>query len=92
MNLDAKLDFSANNFIRLNVWAPDTGTFRLKLEDQADPNSFVEKDISVTTANSWVDVEWDMTGTPSDFDRLVLFPGWGLTTPEVFYLDNVRQE
>lgn len=92
VNLDAKLDFSANNFIRLNVWAPDTGTFRLKLEDQADPNSFIEKDISVTTANSWVDVEWDMTGTPSDFDRLVLFPGWGLTTPEVFYLDNVRQE
>ena len=25
------------------------------------------------TTNSWVDVEWDMTGTPSDFDRLVLF-------------------
>lgn len=92
VDLDNKLDFSVNNFIKLKVWAPDTGTFRLKLEDQADPNSFVEMDAKVTTQNAWEELTWDMSSAPANFDRVVMFPGWNVPNAGTFYLDDIKQE
>jgi PKD repeat protein len=92
VDLNSKLDFSTNTNIKLKVWSPVTGDFRLKLEDQADPNSFVEVDVMVTTANSWVEITFDMTGTPTSFDRMVLFPGWGVANAVTFYIDDILQD
>ena len=57
-----------------------------------DPNSFVEVDVMVTTANSWVEITFDMTGTPTSFDRMVLFPGWGVANAVTFYIDDILQD
>lgn len=91
VNLDAKLDFSTQTTIKLKVWAPVTGVFRMKLEDQADPNSFVELDVNVTTANAWEELTFDFTGQPANFDRLVIFPGWGVANGDTFYVDDIMQ-
>lgn len=91
VDLNSKLDFSSQTNIKLKVWAPATGDFRLKLEDQADPNSFVEVDVQVTTANAWQEITFDMSGTPTDFDRLVLFPGWDVANAGTFYIDDIIQ-
>ena len=89
--LDAKLDFSTQSTIQLMVWAPDTGTFRLKLEDQAAPSQFVELDQSVTTAQSWVQLTFDLSGVSTAYDRLVMFPGWSVSNAGTFYIDNIEQ-
>ncbi len=74
------------------VWAPDTGTFRLKLEDQAAPTQFVEMDQSVTVAQTWTELTFDLTGTGTLYDRLVIFPGWNVPNAGTFYVDNIKQE
>ena len=91
IDLDAKLDFSTQSTIQLMVWAPDTGTFRLKLEDQAAPSQFVELDQSVTTAQSWVQLTFDLSGVSTAYDRLVMFPGWSVSNAGTFYIDNIEQ-
>lgn len=92
VNLDAKLDFSTDNLIKIKVWAPDTGTFRLKVENQANPASNIEIDASVTTKNAWQELSFDLTGAPTDLDRIVIFPGWGTTTPDLYYIDDIIQD
>jgi len=91
VDLTDKLDFSTNSTIQLMVWAPDTGTFRLKIEDRAAPSQFVELDQSVTTAQSWVQLTFDMSGVGTLYDRLVIFPGWGVSNAGTFYVDNIQQ-
>jgi hypothetical protein len=33
-----------------------------------------------------------MTGTAADFDRLVIFPGWGVANAGTFYIDDIKQQ
>ena len=92
VNLDSKLDFSTQTSITLKVWAPVTGDFRIKLEEQANTNNFVEVDATVTTANTWEEITFDFSGTAADFDRLVLFPGWNVASAGTFYIDDIAQQ
>lgn len=87
------LDFSTNTRITLKVWAPTTGTFRVKVENSANTNDFVELDVNVTTANSWQSISVDFTGSTSGvYDRLVLFPGWNVANAGTFYIDDIIQQ
>ena len=92
VNLENNLDFSAQTTIKLKVWAPITGTFRMKLESQADPNNFVEVDATVNATNSWEELTFDFSGTPTEYDRLVIFPGWNVANAGTFYVDDIVQE
>lgn len=92
VDLAGPLDFSSQTTITLKVWAPTTGTFRLKLEEQADNTSFVEVDAAVTTANAWEELTFDLTGAANTFDRLVIFPSWDVASGGVFYVDDIQQQ
>ena len=93
VNLDGPLDFSTATSIKVKVWAPATGAFRMKLEAQASSSTFVEKDVDVTVANEWTEITVDWTGEAADtYDRLVLFPGWDVSNAGTFYLDDIKQE
>ncbi len=93
VNLDSKLDFSTASTIKLKVWAPQTGVFRLKLENQDDPaNSFIEVDTNVTVAMGWQELTFDLSGAPADYDRVVLFPGWNVSNAGTYYIDDIKQE
>jgi PKD repeat protein len=92
VNLTNKLDFSTQTSIKIKVWAPAAGAFRLKLEERANTNNFVEVDVNVTTANTWEEITFDMTGTPADYDRLVIFPGWNVANAGTFYIDDIKQQ
>jgi PKD repeat protein len=86
-------DFSTNTNITLKVWAPITGDFRLKVEESANTNNFVELDVTVNTANSWQTISFDLTGASSGvYDRLVLFPGWNVANAGTFYIDDIEQQ
>lgn len=68
---------------------PDT--VRVKLENSADPNQFVELDATVTVFNGWEEVTVDFTGASSNiYDRVVLFPGWDTTDSTTYYMDDIK--
>ncbi len=93
VDLTDGLDFSVNTQIAVKVWAPVTGPMRFKIEDSGDPTNFIEIDTDVTVANTWVEVFVDFAGAASGtYDRLVLFPGWGVASAGTFYLDDIKQQ
>lgn len=94
VNLKDKFDFmSGNPTITLKVWAPATGNFKVKMENFAKPTENTEKDITVDTANEWVEISVDFSDIDaSKFDRLVLFPGWDVSNAGTFYLDDISQK
>jgi hypothetical protein len=90
VELTNKLDFTNDTMIHVMVWAPTTGTMRLKLEDKANASVFWEADQPVTVASQWTQVSWNLSGAGNLYDKVVLFPGWGVTSG-TFYLDNIAQ-
>ena len=90
VDLTNKLNFSVDTIIRVMVWAPSTGTMRLKLEDKTNGTVFWEADQAVTVASQWTQLTWDLSGVGTLYDKVVLFPGWGVTSG-TFYLDNIEQ-
>jgi len=92
VNLKNKIDFGTQTKIAVKVWAPKTGTFRLKIENSANTNEFAERDLEVNVANTWVEIEADFAGAAAVFDRIVFFPGWGTTAPDTYYLDSIKQK
>ena len=90
VDLTNPLDVSMVNMISLKVWAPQTGTFRLKLENVDDSNDFVEIDQEVTVANAWEELKFDVSEVPSSvYARVVLFPGWDVSNAGTFYIDDI---
>lgn len=93
VDLDAKLDFATETSIAVKVWAPTTGTFRIKIENQNNDQEFVQKDVMVTTANAWQEVSIDFSEADAGlYDRLVLFPGWDVPNAGTFYVDDLEQK
>ena len=63
------------------------------MQEQANTSNFVEKDVAVAQANTWVEVSIDFAGEASNvFDRLVLFPGWDVANAGTFYLDDIDHQ
>ena len=85
-----KLDFTTDTLIEIMVWAPVAGTMRLKLEDKTNGALFWEADQAITVASQWTKLTWDLSGVGTLYDRVVLFPGWGLTSG-TYYVDNIEQ-
>ncbi len=92
VDLDGPLDFSSMNTITLKVWAPDTGTFRLKLEEQTNTTNFIEVDATVTQSNTWQELTFDCSAAPAGVDRVVIFPGWNTSVSQSFYVDDIEQQ
>jgi len=89
VEMESSIDLATNPIIKVKVWAPVTGEFLLKLEDATDSNYAVEQIQNVTAAQQWVELSFDFTGEPSDFEKLVVFPGWGVSSDDTFYFDDI---
>ena len=92
VTLKDKIDFSTKKKISFKVWAPAACTVRVKLENSSNTNEFAERDVEVTTANTWVELEADFDGAAAVFDRVVLFPGWNTTAPDTYFIDDIGQK
>lgn len=92
VNIKDKIDFTSKTKITFKIWAPATGKVRVKLENRANTNEFAERDVEVTTANTWVELEADFAGAAAVFDRVVLFPGWDTTAPDTYFIDDISHK
>lgn len=92
--LDAPIDFSGTQSIRMKTYSPKADIpVRLKLENSN--GDFVELDVNTTVENEWEELVWDFSGmnTNFDFTTVVVFfefivdlPGDGST----YYFDDVE--
>lgn len=93
VDLADDLDFTTDTSIAVKIWAPTVGTMRIKIEDQDDENVFIEKDVSVPVAFTWIEVSVGFSGAATDtYNKLVLFPGWDVANAGTFYIDDVEQK
>jgi len=93
-DMNGFLDFSTNTNIEFKMYAPTTGTVRVKIENSQNSNvEFYETDVNITQAGTWELITADLSQAPGaySYDRIVLFPGWGTTTPDVYYVDDITQ-
>ena len=95
IELTNPLNFSVQKKIKIKVWSPQAGIIvKMKLENLANNTINIEKDVTLTTANSWQELTFDFTGisTTNTFQRVVVFFDFG--TPgngSVYYFDDISQ-
>lgn len=90
VDLDEAIDFAATPNLSIKVWSSVTGDFQFKFEDINDPqNNFFEVTKAIPVAEEWVEIVFDFTDAPADLARLVVFPGFGTTSPDTYYFDDI---
>ena len=92
--LDENLDFTTDNSISMFVFtdAPAGAVMKLKLENGS---SAVERDAITTVSGEWEMLNWDFTGTPTEYNELVFMFDYGIIGDgskfSTFYFDFVEQ-
>ncbi len=95
LQLDAPLDFSEENSIRMKVWSPRQGV-RVKLKLEGPVEMSFEVDQWNVTQGGWEEMHWNFTGVlPMTFDRLVFMFDFETTgdgsDQSTFYFDDIEQ-
>ncbi len=90
-NLSNKIIFGPNSIIKMKVYAPNTGTIILKLEDQADANVNAERYSACSTTGTWEELTFDFSGEPSNtYNKIVLMFNAGTADSETYYFDDIE--
>uniref|UniRef100_UPI00404A7C01 hypothetical protein n=1 Tax=Flavobacterium sp. TaxID=239 RepID=UPI00404A7C01 len=94
INLDAPIDFSVMQKIKMKVWSPTAGIqVLLKLENAADGNIFVEVPVTNTVAGAWEELTFDLTGVnnANNYQRIVVFFDFNVNgTDADYYFDDIQ--
>ncbi len=87
-------DFSTKKSIALKVYAPKTGKFLIKIENNKNSGQFQEIEVNVTKTNEWEEISADFSSiaTPGIYNRLVLIPAWKDPNAGTFYIDDIEQK
>ena len=97
--LSSPIDFTNKEVIKMNVWSPRAGGKLLfKLENLDDPNTFVEKEVTLSGNSTWEEVAIDFSDIDKSksYQKLVWFFDFGTVgnggSDWTFYLDNIKQD
>ncbi|GAB4329837.1 MAG: hypothetical protein OHK0038_03940 [Flammeovirgaceae bacterium] len=93
-DLPSFLDFTSKKTIKVKVWSPNTGAVvRLKIENSSNSGVFIEKDQTITTANTWQELTWDFSEAAKDtYNRVAFFIDFGQQRAGKHYFDDMKQE
>lgn len=80
-DVEAPLDLDTFSSIRMKTWSPAVGAVvRLKLENQANAEEFVEVDATTTVSEAWETLTFDLSAAPDfTYNRVVLFFDFGVS-------------
>lgn len=88
--LDGKIDFTTGQTFSLKVWSPIACGVLFKLEDKNNGAVNVEILQNVTTANQWVQLNYNFSSASSGlYDKIVIFFDFATTTDNTFFFDDV---
>ena len=91
INLDAKLDFNANEGLKLKVWSGKANTeVRIKLEEIGNAPNNVEKFLTTSVTSGWEELSFAFTGADSNkFDKIVIFFDLNANNTDTYYFDDL---
>ena len=91
INLDAKLDFNANEGLKLKVWSGKANTeVRIKLEEIGNAVNNVEKFLTTSVTSGWEELSFAFTGADSNkFDKIVIFFDLNANNTDTYYFDDL---
>jgi hypothetical protein len=97
LTLSEAIPFSLSKTFRMKVYSPRAGAkVLLKVENSSNPGINFEREVVISTANTWSDLTFDFSSinTASAYDRIVLIfdlgtPGDG-SSNFTFLVDDIR--
>ena len=91
IDLDAKLDFNANEGLKIKVWSGIANTeVRIKLEEIGTPGNFVEQFITTSVTGAWEELTFPFTSADSDkFNKIVIFFDLNADNTDTYYFDDL---
>jgi hypothetical protein len=97
LTLDEPINWDGPQSVAVKVLVPEAATVvRLKLENESDPDVFVELDATTAAAaGEWEELRWDFSGQDlsREYSKVVLFFGFGTAgggTTREYYFDDIR--
>ncbi|MFH6602089.1 family 16 glycosylhydrolase [Maribacter algicola] len=80
-DLPTPLDLNTYTSMSVKTWSPEVGAVvRLKLENKANADEFVEVDATTAVAEAWETLTFDLSAAPAfTYDRVVLFFDFGVS-------------
>ncbi len=93
IELASNLNFSTDNVISMKVFtsAPVGTVVKFKLEGDGS----TERDVTTTVSNEWEELNWDFTGTATNYNSIVFMFDFGSTgngsENSTFLFDDVQQ-
>lgn len=95
IELGAPINFSSMQKIKMKVWSPQSGiTVKMKLENLANSNINIERDVTLNVANGWEELTFDFAGitNSNNYQRVVVFFDFGNAgTGASYYFDDIIQ-
>ncbi|AXG74859.1 hypothetical protein DVK85_11725 [Flavobacterium arcticum] len=94
--MDAPIDFSTMQQIKVKVWSPQAGIpVLIKLENMEPHDTALDLEVQTTTtvANQWEEITFDFSGinNANNYQQIVLFFNFGVSgTGESYYFDDVQ--
>ena len=89
--LPGKVDFTTGNIFSIKVYSPIACDVLFKLEDQANGAINTERLLSISSTNTWVQLDFDFTGEGSDlYDKIVIFFDFANPVDNTFYFDDIE--
>ncbi len=87
--LPGAIDFTTGTIFSIKVYSPIACDVLFKLENGA--GAFTERLLSITTPNTWVQLDFDFTGEASEtYDKIVIFFDFATWDPNTYYFDEVE--
>jgi len=91
--LNENIDFSTTTTLSMDIWSPEAGVPVLfKIEQEGNPDIFVESIQNTTVANQWETLNFNLTGANgNDFSIIAIFFNFNISgSGETYFFDNIR--
>ncbi|MDX5585278.1 MAG: carbohydrate binding domain-containing protein [Aureibaculum sp.] len=91
IDLDAKLDFNANEGLKIKVWSAIANTeVRIKLEEIGNPGNNTEQFLTTSVTSGWEELTFPFTSADSDkFNKIVIFFDLNASNTDTYYFDDL---
>lgn len=91
IDLDAKLDFNANEGLKIKVWSAIANSeVRIKLEEIGNPGNNTEQFLTTSVTSGWEELTFPFTSGDSDkFNKIVIFFDLNANNTDTYYFDDL---
>jgi len=90
-DLDGKLDFNANDGLKIKVWSARANTeVRIKLEEIGNPGNNTEQFLTTSVTSGWEELTFPFAAENSNkFNKIVIFFDLNANNTDTYYFDDL---